>query len=104
MFRCNLVGKQVQKIELRGELQSILLFNHLKQAGQREYDKPDSGVNGQTKLMQQDSHMLYNNTSYNILGCFLLLCFFYKLRMMIAQIGLANSRLRMKLADTKTES
>jgi hypothetical protein len=51
----------MQKIGLHGELQSILVFNHLKQAGQREYDKPDSGVNGQTKLMQQDSHVMCVN-------------------------------------------
>jgi hypothetical protein len=51
----------VQKIGLHGELQSILVFNHLKQAGQREYDKPDSGVNGQIKLMQQDSRVMCVN-------------------------------------------
>jgi hypothetical protein len=39
MFRCNL-GKHVQKIGLHGEMQSILVFHHWKQAGQREYDKP----------------------------------------------------------------
>jgi hypothetical protein len=39
----------------------ILVFNHLKQAGQREYDKPDSGVNGQIKLMQQDSRVMCVN-------------------------------------------
>jgi hypothetical protein len=33
----------------------------LKQAGQREYDKPDSGVNGQIKLMQQDSRVMCVN-------------------------------------------
>jgi hypothetical protein len=60
MFHCNL-GKHVQKIGLHGELQSILVFNHLKQAGQREYDKPDSGVNGQIKLMQQDSRVMCVN-------------------------------------------
>jgi hypothetical protein len=60
MFRCNL-GKHVQKIGLHGEMQSILVFNHLKQAGQREYDKPDSGVNGQIKLMQQDSRVMCVN-------------------------------------------
>jgi hypothetical protein len=44
-----------------GELQSILVFNRLKHAGQREYDKPDSGVNGQTQLMQQHSHVMCVN-------------------------------------------
>jgi hypothetical protein len=42
-------------------IEPILVFNHLKQARQREYDKPDSGVNGQTKLMQQDSHVMCVN-------------------------------------------
>jgi hypothetical protein len=63
MFRCAQAWetRAELKIELRGELQSILVFNHLKHAGQREYEKPDSDVNGQTQLMQQDSHVMCVN-------------------------------------------
>ena len=58
MFRCKL-GKHVQTIELRGELQSgVQSF----EAGRTERIRQvDSGVNCQTKLMQQDSHVMCVN-------------------------------------------